>query len=526
MSKKKLSSVEKAKLAKIMSDPVLWARAFLISNDAATKKKGPWKARDYQEEMLRDNSLRKVYRCGRRCITWNTNIHLADGNIVPVESLCDKEFKIVALNMEQDKFVETTARCWFNSRKKTIVVGTKGNSVGVTGNHPFLVKKGKEKVWLNASKLSIGDKIAVANNLAFFGKEKVPEEDIVMLACFVTPWTKENPTIEKQLGAVLSKADLVYQVNEDILFNELSAHIYHSPIIDSLTKEYIEEPINAQWEDRYEARRKNGTLTKEFLEEPETTYNLDDYIPPSIMKGTKEVVVKYLRLVLGLNAKVNASSISFCISPEIDVGVRNLLKKFNVQTWHRYIYEPHVIKDPDSIVNFCRLIGLEGRDEELRQLELRAISNLINKPLPKDYHWEEIVLLSKEGTEDTYDIEVDEHHNFIANDFITHNTGKSETMVVEALYNAYTHNDYRVLFIAPYENQINLAFMRMREFIHDSPLLKMEVTRMINSPYMITFGNKNSAIIGFTTGASSNTGAASVRGQRGDGDSICYQVLS
>jgi len=433
-----------------------------------------------------------------------------------VESLCNKEFKIIALDLEQDKLVETSARCWFNGRKKTIVVGTKGNSVGVTGNHPFLVKKGKEKVWLNASKLSIGDKIAVANNLSFFGKEKIPEEDIVMLACFVTPWTKENPTIEKQLGAVLSKADLVYQVNEDILFNELSAHIYHSPIIDPLTKEYIEEPISAQWQDRYETRRKNGTLAKEFLEEPEITYNLDDYIPPSIMKGTKEVVIKYLRLVLGLNAKVNASSISFCISPEIDIGVRNLLKKFNVQTWHRYIYEPHVIKDPDSIVNFCRLVGLEGRDEELRQLELRALSNLINKPLPKDYHWEEIILLSKEGTEDTYDIEVDEHHNFVANDFITHNTGKSETMVVEALYNAYTHNDYRVLFIAPYENQINLAFMRMREFIHDSPLLKMEVTRMINSPYMITFGNKNSAIIGFTTGASSNTGAASVRGQRGD----------
>lgn len=513
---KKLSSVEKAKLAKIMSDPVLWARAFLISNDAATKKKGPWKARDYQEEMLRDNSLRKVYRCGRRCIAGNTNIHLADGNVVPVESLCDKEFKIVALNMEQDKLVETTARCWFNGRKKTMVVSTKGSSVEVTGNHPFLVKSGKEKVWRNASKLSIGDKIAVANNLAFFGREKVPEEDIVMLACFMAPWEKANPEIEKQLDAVLSKADLVYQVNGYVVFNGVDSHIYSSPIVDSLTKEYIEEPINAQWKDRYEVRKRNGSLPKEFIEEPEMNYSLDDDVPSSIMKGTKEVIIRYLRLVLGLNAKVNSSSISFGISPEIDKGIRNLLKKFNVHAWHRYIYEPHVIKDPDSIVNFCRLIGLEGRDEELRQLELRALSNLINKPLPKDYHWEEVVLLSKEGTEDTYDIEVDEHHNFVANDFITHNTGKSETMVVEALYNAYTHNDYRVLFIAPYENQINLAFMRMREFIHDSPLLKMEVTRMINSPYMITFGNKNSAILGFTTGASSNTGAASIRGQRSD----------
>ena len=65
-SKKKLSPTEEAKLRKIMSDPVLWAQAFLVARNAAEKTFGPWKARDYQVEMLRDPSLRIVYRLGRR----------------------------------------------------------------------------------------------------------------------------------------------------------------------------------------------------------------------------------------------------------------------------------------------------------------------------------------------------------------------------------------------------------------------------------------------------------------------------
>lgn len=45
---------------------MLWAKAFVRVADPITKKIGPWIARKYQEKMLRDKSLRKVYRCGRR----------------------------------------------------------------------------------------------------------------------------------------------------------------------------------------------------------------------------------------------------------------------------------------------------------------------------------------------------------------------------------------------------------------------------------------------------------------------------
>ena len=93
--------------------------------------------------------------------------------------------------------------------------------------------------------------------------------------------------------------------------------------------------------------------------------------------------------------------------------------------------------------------------------------------------------------------------------------GKSETMIVEGLHKVFTHKQFRVLYVTPYENQVNLIFMRMKELIADSPLLKNEIVKMKSSPYMIEFKN-GSVIMGFTTGASSGSGAASVRGQRAD----------
>ena len=93
--------------------------------------------------------------------------------------------------------------------------------------------------------------------------------------------------------------------------------------------------------------------------------------------------------------------------------------------------------------------------------------------------------------------------------------GKSETMIIEGLHKAYTHEGFRILYVTPYETQVNFVFMRMRELIQSSPLLKIEVVKMKNSPYTIEFKN-GSVIMGFTTGASSGSGAASVRGQRAD----------
>ncbi|MGL5507157.1 MAG: phage terminase large subunit, partial [Paraclostridium sp.] len=89
--------------------------------------------------------------------------------------------------------------------------------------------------------------------------------------------------------------------------------------------------------------------------------------------------------------------------------------------------------------------------------------------------------------------------------------GKTETMVVEMLYQAFNNKNFRVLMAAPYENQIRNMFTRLNELLAESPLVKSEVIAATKNPYKIEFAN-GSMILGFTTGDD----ASSIRGQRAD----------
>lgn len=88
-------------------------------------------------------------------------------------------------------------------------------------------------------------------------------------------------------------------------------------------------------------------------------------------------------------------------------------------------------------------------------------------------------------------------------------------MIVEAIYQTNVNRQYVAMFVAPYENQIRLIFDRIRELIDSSPLIAEMVESSTKNPYAVRLKN-GSKILGFTTGASSNSGGASLRGQRAD----------
>ncbi len=127
-------------------------------------------------------------------------------------------------------------------------------------------------------------------------------------------------------------------------------------------------------------------------------------------------------------------------------------------------------------------------------------------------NYSKIVKIESIGFHQTYDLTVPIYHNFIAQDFIVHNT---ESICIEALYKTNTRKSFRFLFIAPYENQVSLFFERLNELIDLSPLVKDRVISRTKKPYLIKFDNQSS-IRGFTTGAASGGGGASIRGQRAD----------
>lgn len=93
--------------------------------------------------------------------------------------------------------------------------------------------------------------------------------------------------------------------------------------------------------------------------------------------------------------------------------------------------------------------------------------------------------------------------------------GKTDCMCVFALWYAFHHKNSRILFAAPYENQVRLIFMRLNEMIDSCEELQVSIKTRTKNPFVIQFNN-GAAILGFTVGATSGHSGASVRGQRAD----------
>ena len=100
-------------------------------------------------------------------------------------------------------------------------------------------------------------------------------------------------------------------------------------------------------------------------------------------------------------------------------------------------------------------------------------------------------------------------------------SGKTDVMVIKALYHAFIQpggnpdRDYRILLIAPLEDQIVEFFGRMRELIRKSPDLMESVIEDKKNPNLIVFGNR-SRIRGVTAGTKSGAKAMAVRGKGAD----------
>lgn len=90
--------------------------------------------------------------------------------------------------------------------------------------------------------------------------------------------------------------------------------------------------------------------------------------------------------------------------------------------------------------------------------------------------------------------------------------GKSNVMCVEGLFTAITKENQKIMICAPGENQIEMLFDMLHEFIRGSNTLQQAVQTSSKSPYRLIFKN-GSKISGFPITPNQGDSARKVRGQ-------------
>lgn len=576
------SPVVREKLKKIAEDPVLWAKAFVVTYDSAKKKDTPWTARWYQAEMLRDMSLKKVYLCGRRCLPeW---VHVVDsktGEWKTVKELYEAgKASVVSMNPEDYSIVkQDNCPVMYNGEKEVFKVTTeRGMEVDATGNHPLFTVSG----WKEIKDLKPGDYIAVPKQINVFGSQTIPENDAKLLAYMIGDGNCLNGNLR---FSQINTADTFYEMKKIVESYDCELKHYdssNSPYDYGIVKKH----------DKYNRTVKNNV--KEVL----IRYGVyghgadDKTIPKEIFTAPKHIVSLFLSRLYGTDGWASVDKpkgrnkykveIGYCSnSEELIRGIAHLLLRYGIHGFIRKKDKAYVLSivRKNAILTFAKEINIFGKEaavkkcvdavlekvsyddyfplevnEKIRKsmeekgvtkndlvklwepihrpngrirlnqkLQRKRISDIadyldipeLKKMANGQIEWVQIKSIKSIGVYPTYDLTVPEYHNFVANDIITHNTGKSESMVIEALWHVYTHRNFVHMFVTPYENQIRLLFDRMKELINSSPLLKSRMTRCVNNPHRIELDN-NSKIIGFTTGASSGSGGASLRGQRCD----------
>ena len=171
-----------------MTDPVLWARAFIQFYNPITKQNEPWIARWYQAEMMRDTSQFKAYLNGRRtgkCLPGWIRIHdPITGEYISIEELY-KRGKANVITLDESIGTLTTqidCSVGYNGEKEVFrVTLSNGQTIDATGNHPLYTIYG----WKTIDDLTINDYVAIPNHQSYFGNKSLDENIIKFLAYMI-----------------------------------------------------------------------------------------------------------------------------------------------------------------------------------------------------------------------------------------------------------------------------------------------------------------------------------------------------
>jgi len=412
-----------------------------------------------------------------KCLNSLDKILLSNGQVKTVEHIVrNKLTDIVTYNESTGQFQKGQIIDWYNNGEKEVfcVKTRTGREVNITSNHPLLTEKG----WIDLSELKIDDSIAVPKILNFFGNKIVKDYKIKVLAYLLA-----DGGITQQYATTFTKnEDIIREdfVDSIIKFGDKCSILCETKVV---TLGVVGGNVN-QWLKKIGVDRTKSIhkvipdivfeLPKESLSLfLQTLFTCDGSIHKtnssyqiSYSSGSKELLYQVHHLLLRFG---------------IISTIRYKLGKCKGKRFHHWILE---LKSKEFILKYCQEIGFRpGRKKEIMIQAIDSIQNLPNnrgfldlfydsKSIQKEFEktegtkwcrlkdtinsalhsnggitrckiqqmyeqtqnpyfknlfeseilWDKIISIESLGLKQTYDLTVKDHHNFIANDVLVHNT--------------------------------------------------------------------------------------------------------
>jgi intein/homing endonuclease len=488
----------------------------------------------YQKNLLRCTSKYKVVRWGRQCLTGDTEVLLWNGTKKQIKDISIGD-KIYSLDEETKRIKEDLVKNkWMAGKKKIFVIKTKfGKTIKCSDAHKFYIinnvldnyhNKTIETMtpkWLSIQEgLKSGDKIATPYKI-----QNRIQEDIGKLAPLLGYFLTDGSSSKNQSSKFTNNAELYKKE-----FEELCEYF------GSKCKWY---PKGKGHDLIISNGRGQKNPVRDLLERL-GLINItgpEKFIPDCVMNSTDDNIRLFLNRFWAGDGYISTWQRTGRSTFKTEIGnlqeslkliqqLKFLFLRFGI---HSYIKKEGnnyrlVISNKFSIQNFLKEIiniPLKVTQAEYASEKLSSISDTYFLKT-EDILWDYVKSIEEIEEQETYDIETELNHNFIANEFIVHNSGKSDTLAVSILYNIYVkpgkpeEQGFSVVLVTPYQSQIDLIFKRLEELINSNIDLKNSIKRNVKAPnYKIELWN-GSTVSGFTAGTKSGGNADAVRGQHAD----------
>ena len=476
--KKKARARTTSKILAARNDPNKFIEYCFKDKDGSYFKQ-QWFHEEIQTELLDgDDTIIMLSRDSGKCKVAGSLINLSNGSYVKVEDF--KKGEVLSLDMKTLKIISAHAKCWPNGQKRCVEIKTRTGRISrASHDHPYL----RGLNWVYAEDLKPGDRIAIMRGCQVETTGEFNELDAYAIGTLVADggltqsvgftcadekiisimhkwasqhgWNIKNNRkyqyrISGRKGAK-SSGPTHYMRNIGLL-----GHGSHDKFVPEAILKANSKARAAFIAGYFDGDGSVSNIQDDCIE----LYSVNKNILVTVQDMLARFgITSVLQLKNGRykgdvhkSWRLKVSGDDLVIFAE-KIKLRGLkgdtlrnLKRLNTKTtgagnqidlFPDDIWRPHIKSTGLSLrKKGCRIDDkyLKSRSK-LTKIAETDDNDEIRKVVNSDLMWDEVVSVEDIGLQDTYDLEVEETHNFIVNGFITHNTSQIEAHAIWRLGN-------------------------------------------------------------------------------------------